>query len=148
MPDINSNMPAIAYESYTAPSDVYASMVLSNSYEPINLDIVPISVIRPKCRQLLAHHLNNIKVILSEDGLPRDWRGVLHCINLPNTNVAQFHDRNNPFAEVFDRWMQERREFATIGQLERILGNIDRWDVIDDTRDFFGKFLYLFIYKL
>lgn len=110
--------------------------VLCLSNGVINFDEIPISALRPKSRELLSKRLNAIKVILSEDGVPRDWRGVLHCVGLSATGILS---KNDPMREVLDVWWAERKQTATLGQLQSILGNIDRWDVVDDTSDFFGK---------
>lgn len=136
--DANSNVPSAMNLNINNSASFNQAMAPNGI---INLDDVPISVIRPRCRQLLYNHLNKIKVIRSEEGLPRDWRGVLHCI-MPKMDVSLFMDKSNPIGEVLDLWIKERRDFATLGQMQRILGNIDRWDVIDDTSDYFGKIFY------
>lgn len=41
--------------------------------------------------------------------------------------------------EVLELWINTRKETATIGTLQKILEKIDRWDVLDDTRECFGK---------
>lgn len=106
---------------------------LSNS--ELNLREIPITVLRAKSRDILSKRLNAIKVILSENGVPRDWRGVLQCIGLNDVNIQS----NDPMKEVLTIWCKEDRNNATIGRLQNILGNIDRWDVVDDTNEYFGK---------
>lgn len=108
----------------------------------INLDDIPISALRSKSRDLLSKRLNAIKVILSENGAPRDWRGILSSIGLSDViNTVQM--KSDPMKEVLDLWSNERKVNATVGNLQQILGNIDRWDVVDDTNDCFGNFLNL-----
>lgn len=46
-------------------------LCLSNDNEG-NFDEIPISALRTKSRDLLSKRLNAIKVILSEDGIPRE----------------------------------------------------------------------------
>lgn len=140
--DINGNIPTMnshetAYVMNSSDGDGHLE---TYGYNGIDLDRVPISVARPKSRDLLCLHLKNIKVILSEEGYPRDWRGVLDCISLPNVNTTHFADMQDPFRAVLEYWIRERRDFATMGKLHNILGKIDRWDVVDDTRDFFRKY--------
>lgn len=136
--DINGNIQVlIPNEPYIGDGDI---MIVTNECDSIDLDAIPISVIRQKCREMLCRQLNHIKVLLSEEGLPRDWRGVLHHINLTNANVAHFGGLIDPMGAILDNWMNEYPELATMGKLHRILGNIDRWDVVDDSRDFFRKF--------
>lgn len=106
---------------------------------------IPISVLRSKSRDLLSRRLNTIKVILSENGLPRDFRGVLQCIGL-NELLHSVQTKYDPMREVLDLWVNNQPKSATIYQLQHILGNIDRWDVVDDTNDLFGKIMYKFAF--
>lgn len=133
------------YPINESPVDVYCHrndqfngnfMCLSN--DVINLQSVPISALRTKSRDLLSKRLNSIKVILSEDGAPRDWRGVLNGIGQSDA-VNAVQSKGDPMKEVLDLWTKKNTN-ATIGELQRILGAIDRWDVVDDTSDFFRKF--------
>lgn len=112
-------------------------MCLSNNV--INLNEVPISALRTKSRDLLSKRLNAIKVILSENGTPRDWRGILNSIGLSDV-VNTVQQKQDEMKEVLELWMNTRKTSATIGTLQTILGNIDRWDVVDDTNDYFGIF--------
>lgn len=105
--------------------------------DSLDLTKVPISTIRPKVIQVLSNRLNSRKILLNADGLPRDWRGVLCCINIPDISVANFIDSKSPFLDIFDLWIQQKCETATIAELECILKRIDRWDVIDDCHNLF-----------
>lgn len=107
----------------------------------INLNDIPISALQSKSRLALSNGLNAIKVILSENGSPRDWRGVLNSIGLSDA-VNMVYTKIDPMKEVLELWLQRQKESATIGNLQQILGIIDRWDVFDDTNDFFGKTLW------
>lgn len=106
----------------------------------INLNKIPISALQSKSRSVLSNRLNAIKVILSEEGSPRDWRGVLNSIGLSGS-VNMVHTKMDPMKEVLELWLQEQKVEPTIGILQQILGAIDRWDVYDDTNDYFGKIL-------
>lgn len=112
-------------------------MCLSNNV--INLNEVPISALRTKSRDLLSKRLNAIKVILSENGTPRDWRGILNSIGLSDV-VNTVQQKQDEMKEVLELWMNTRKTNATMGTLQTILGNIDRWDVVDDTNDYFSNY--------
>lgn len=99
----------------------------------IDLRTIPISAIHTECLQCLSRELNKKKILKTDDGLDRDWRGVLKCINLPNAIVEQFDGFNDPFAKVMTEWVRFKPEQATIGILQDILERIDRFDVFDDT---------------
>lgn len=114
--------------------------LVANPYGTIDLKQVPIKVIRPECRQLLCKQLNGTKVLLSEEGLSRDWRGILQCLHLNHTTSSDFISHKDPFGRIFERWLQEQGDSASLDDFQTILGRIDRWDVLDETRDYFGTF--------
>lgn len=124
---------------YCSRNDQINGNFLRLSDNVINLDEIPISALRSKSRDLLSKRLNGIKVILSENGSPRDWRGVLSSVGLSDV-VSTVQLKSDPMKEVLDLWMREQKDGATVGNLQHILGNIDRWDVVDDTNDCFGNF--------
>lgn len=122
-------------EAFYGSNDAYDSCM---SEQMATFNEIPISVLRTKSRDLLSKRLNTIKVILSENGLPRDFRGVLQCIGL-NEFVQSVQSKYDPMREVLDLWENNQPNTATVCQLQHILGNIDRWDVVDDTNDVFGE---------
>lgn len=127
-----------ATDVYCQHPDQINGNVFCVSDNRVNLDDVPISALRSKSRDLLSKRLNDIKVILSEDGAPRDWRGILSSIGLSD-DINLVQSKPNPMKEVLDRWENECKIRPTIGNLQQILGHIDRWDVLDDTNDCFGN---------
>lgn len=114
--------------------------VLCLSEEMVNFEDIPLTVLRHKSRDLLSKRLNSVKVILSENGLPRDYRGILQCIGL-NEFLPNVQAKPDPMKEVLDLWTNNHPTNATICQLQFILGNIDRWDVVDDANDVFGEYI-------
>lgn len=114
--------------------------LVANPYGTIDLKQVPIKVIRPECRQLLCKQLNGTKVLLSEEGLQRDWRGILQCLNLNHTTSSDFISHKDPFGRIFERWLQEQGDSASLDDFQTILGRIDRWDVLDETCDYFVQY--------
>lgn len=106
--------------------------------ERVYLDDMPIAILGPKSREKLSRNLNSIKAILSENGVERDWRGVLSSLRLANMPPIDAYVRD-PMEEILRQWQKECDGSATIGELQDILKKIDRWDVIDDTSDLFGE---------
>lgn len=138
----NSISNSIVTSNSTVAIDNNNVMCLSNG--AINLNEIPVSVMSLNCRRLLSKLLNSIKVILSEDGVPRDWRGVLHWLCLDSISVGCLQSKGDPMGELLVLWSKERKDCATLGQLQKILGSIDRWDVVDDSSDYFGKYRFYF----
>uniref|UniRef100_A0A0K8TL98 Putative tir domain protein n=1 Tax=Tabanus bromius TaxID=304241 RepID=A0A0K8TL98_TABBR len=96
----------------------------------VNIEDVPVKVLRYQSRQQLSKHLNSQKVLLSENGLPRDWRGIAHLAGCKH-DLALERDPD-PMAKVLKLWSEEQGESATIGQLRKFLELIDRYDVEED----------------
>lgn len=137
----NNSIPIIENSiiDYCGHNDQINGNCLCLSNNIINLNEIPISALRPKTRDLLSKRLNAIKAILSENGSPRDWRGVLGSIGLSDVVNAVQH-KPDEMKEVLDIWMKSREDIAFIGTLQNVLGTIDRWDVVDDCNDYFGSY--------
>lgn len=125
---------------YLAGGEQINGHFLCLSDNVINLDDIPIEALRPKTKELLSKRLNAIKVILSENGSPRDWRGILSGIGLSD-DLSVVEKSSDEMKAVLERWCETKKDKARIGTLQTILGYIDRWDVVDDTNDYFCKFL-------
>lgn len=120
----------------------------------INFKEVPISALRQKSRTMLSVYLNPIKILQSQDGLSRDWRGILYLCALPNQNqyLQYFTSRPDSVCELLDTWEQESEKdsrkgvecggelTASIDRLRQFLSLIDRFDCLDDISDYFSKF--------
>lgn len=132
---------------HNCPSSHDNPNVLCLSNNIIDLFDIPISALGQKCRERLSMNLNAIKVILSEDGVQRDWRGVHHYLHLKSLTLGYLQTKpdGDQMGELLRQWEKEEHENATLGQLRQIIGAIDRWDVVDDTSEMFGNYLYLMI---
>lgn len=104
----------------------------------IDLSKIPILALQSESRNILSKLLNSHKVLL-ENGIFRDWRGVLQCA-LPHSNVFDISSKQDQMKEVLNIWYKEDKENATLGRLQSILQTIDRWDVLDDTNNFGKRF--------
>lgn len=102
----------------------------------IDLSEIPISALQSESRNILSNLLNSQKVLL-ENGICRDWRGVLQCA-LSRSNFFDISSKQDQMKEVLNIWYKEDKENATLGRLQHILQTIDRWDVLQDTNNF-GK---------
>lgn len=120
--------------------------VLCLSNNTINLFEIPISALGKNCRRKLSFSLNAIKVILSEDGVQRDWRGVHHYLHLESLPLGYLQTRDDKMGEMLEQWQIDCKT-ASLGELQKILGDIDRWDVVDDTSEMFGKFFFFLFFS-
>lgn len=100
---------------------------------------IPISALRPKTRHFLSIYLNPPKVLSSDDGRPRDWRGIFHLCDLDNYYWDLVSNKQDQMDFLLKIWSEKKLPEASFSKLQSMFGLIDRWDVYDDTKDMFGK---------
>lgn len=115
--------------------------IADGRHSRIDLNKVPVQALTRKAKELLSQSLDVIKITLSDNDMMRDWRGLAHCVMLTSDLVTDISQKcPHPTIEVLDRWAKQQSDqgqVATLGALQRHLGDIDRWDVVDDTDEFF-----------
>ncbi|XP_055595764.1 myeloid differentiation primary response protein MyD88 [Uranotaenia lowii] len=117
-------------------------MVLSDPPElrvtdQIDLGKIPVEAMRQPTLLLLSAMLNKHKIFTSEEGYHRDWRGLFQAISFDHHPIDVVKDSLNPTEKVMQLWQSLEKEAKlkpNLGQLQQILGIIDRWDVMDDSR--------------
>uniref|UniRef100_A0A336LLM5 CSON001312 protein n=1 Tax=Culicoides sonorensis TaxID=179676 RepID=A0A336LLM5_CULSO len=101
-----------------------------------SLSDVPLSALQEKSL-LVLYTLNMEMIILSNEGEYRDWRGVL--THAPVKKVFKDYLRsakNTDFMEsIIAEWKNVRGN--NIESLQKILKEIDRYDIYEDTREYF-----------
>lgn len=123
----------------------------------INLNEIPISALRPRSRELLSMYLDPIKILQSEHGLSRDWRGIVSLSGLGNQFSTYLYSlRQHPTIKLLEIWQTEAERSdkdgtveqlqlqnpvkkATFEQLQHFLSLIDRLDCLDDMHEYFSK---------
>ncbi|EDV36693.1 uncharacterized protein Dana_GF13086 [Drosophila ananassae] len=96
----------------------------------------PLSELSVETRTQLSRMLNRKKVLRSEEGYQRDWRGISE---LAKQKGFVDENANNPMDLVLISWSQRSPQTAKVGHLENFLGIIDRWDVCDDIQENLAK---------
>lgn len=96
----------------------------------------PLSELSVETRTQLSRMLNRKKVLRSEEGYQRDWRGISE---LAKQKGFVDENANNPMDLVLISWSQRSPQTAKVGHLENFLGIIDRWDVCDDIQENLGR---------
>ncbi|XP_036330515.1 myeloid differentiation primary response protein MyD88 [Rhagoletis pomonella] len=145
IPNINTRMPSISPAGISTPgsassttSSTYNASVSASMDSPAaevnSADIglfveTPLQELSANTRLQLSQLLNCRKILRSEDGYERDWRGVAEL-----AEVRSFCSSNNddPMRTVLREWCSHRPQTATFARLQQCLGIIDRWDVSDD----------------
>lgn len=121
----------------------------------INLNEIPIKALQQKSLDLLSVYLDPIKILQSEDGLFRDWRGICYLSGLGSFStylLQQPHitiklldmwqtkaDRPGNEATLDQIQLENSIKRATFEQLMHFLSVIDRLDCLDDMNEFFSK---------
>lgn len=76
-------------------------------------------------------------MLVNEDGLRRDWRGLISMAGLDQSEQLQVSESADKTASLLDIWIRTNAENNTsvsLSQLQQCLALIDRYDVIDDTQ--------------
>lgn len=106
----------------------------------VNLENVPMSALRQKTRERLSILLNPEKVLVSEDGHFRDWRGMFSLSGLSQseyTLISQSHDKSGTLLDLWIRKTNESDSKVSLSQLQQCFELIDRYDILDDTQSLF-----------
>lgn len=103
----------------------------------VNLQTIPLSALRDRTVQKLANSLDGIKIFFSEDGFPRDYRGLAHFADI---RTEKIENSRSPTQELLKLWRVQKENSCDLAKLQHIFGLIDRYDVYDDTNFMFRKF--------
>ncbi|XP_039485513.1 myeloid differentiation primary response protein MyD88 [Drosophila santomea] len=140
----------VSYRRYRTASMVVAEGVMdigSGSGTGAGLghfNDTPLSALGIETRTQLSRMLNRKKVLRSEEGYQRDWRGISE---LAKQKGFVDENANNPMDLVLISWTQRSPQTAKVGHLEHFLGIIDRWDVCDDIQENLAKDTQRYIMK-
>lgn len=122
----------------TAPTAIKGEFYVEGYGSRMKLAEAPLQALSPKTKAQLSQLLNGIKILPSEEGYLRDWRGLAHCAKLKSEIVTFLADRTDPTRELLEHWTKQANA-CKLSDLQKFLGQIDRWDVIDDTNESFCK---------
>ncbi|CAK9812434.1 Myeloid differentiation primary response protein MyD88 [Anthophora quadrimaculata] len=104
----------------------------------VDLSAVPLVALSFESKQIISSLLNPPKVIPSENGLPRDWRGLAHLCMLSGELMPLLISHPDPSAYILTAWEQKQKSI-TLKDFQAALEEIDRWDILDDTLELFEK---------
>ncbi|XP_076657894.1 dynein regulatory complex subunit 3 [Halictus rubicundus] len=103
-----------------------------------DLSEVPLVALSIECKEVISTLLNPPKVIPSENGLPRDWRGLAHLSNLGGEVMPMLTGHPDPSTYIITFW-QNKEKNVTIKDFQAVLEELDRWDILDDTSELFER---------
>jgi Death domain len=98
------------------------------------------------CSEKLSTLLNSQKVLQTETGYDRDWRGILVLSGLGQSErnlITQSRDQTAKLLELWRKSNRDNNNVVTLSRFRECLETIDRYDVIDDTFELLGKFFML-----
>lgn len=113
-------------------------------YGPINLQNIPVDALRLQTRNKISLMLNPLKIMLSDEGDFRDWRGLCSRVGLDNSHFNLLSNDSDPTGKILLLYSKQKIELANLERLQFILGIIDRYDVVDDTNSLFSKYFIKF----
>lgn len=95
---------------------------------------IPVKALKETTRELICNLLNPTKVIPTDEGLPRDWRGLAQLVGLSGEKLPLVKSSQNPTEQLLNFWND-----SSLGLLQTFLRQLDRWDIVDDTEDLIRK---------
>lgn len=127
-----------ANSGVSAPTAYKGEFYVEGYNARMKLAEAPLQALSRKSKAQLSQLLNGIKILPSEEGYLRDWRGLAHCAKVKSELVAFLAERADPTKELIEHWAKQTTA-CKLSDLQAYLGHIDRWDVIDDTNESFCK---------
>ncbi|XP_032676383.1 myeloid differentiation primary response protein MyD88-A [Odontomachus brunneus] len=104
----------------------------------MDLSTISLTAISAGSKQVISTLLNPAKVLPSENGLPRDWRGLAYLLEFNVEVISLLSSHSDPTIHMFTI-LEQKQENITIKDFQRMMEQINRWDIIDDTEDMFEK---------
>lgn len=95
--------------------------------------------------------LNPEKILRTEDGHQRDWRGLFSLSGLTQSEdsiISQSKDKTSKLIELWLKRNKDNNVVVTLDQLQACFGIIDRYDVYDDTYALFSEFYFFYDFEL
>ncbi|XP_068970083.1 myeloid differentiation primary response protein MyD88 [Bombus flavifrons] len=98
----------------------------------VELSAVPLVSLSVQSKCVISSLLNPLKILPSENGLPRDWRGLAHVCKLSGEIIPLLTSHPDPTTYILTAWQQQEKDI-TLKDLQIVLEEIERWDILDDT---------------
>lgn len=102
----------------------------------VDLSTVPLVGISVVSKQIITAMLNPKKVLPSDNGLPRDWRGLAHLLELNGEIMSLLVSHSDPTTYML-AMLEKNKKNITIKSFQTMMEEMDRWDIIDDTEAIF-----------
>lgn len=67
----------------------------------------------------------------------RDWRGLAYLLEFSAEVISLLSSHFNPTMHIFTI-LEQKKENTTIKDFQKMIEQINRWDIIDDTEDMLG----------
>lgn len=84
--------------------------------------------------------LNAEKILVTEDGYYRDWRGLFSLSGLSQSEYTLISQSRDKTSKLIDLWLKQNNNTVTLSQLQDSFGIIDRYDIYDDLFAFMSKY--------
>ncbi|XP_012272432.1 myeloid differentiation primary response protein MyD88 [Orussus abietinus] len=112
--------------------------------DPLSMPLVGLT---DATMRLMSTLLNPLKIIPTEDGFPRDWRGLAHLLNLDGEIMPSIMSEPDPTGHILSIMRKDFKSFM-VKDLRTMLETLDRWDVVDDTEDLIEKDAEVYAHEL
>lgn len=89
--------------------------------------------------------LNPEKILVTEDGYYRDWRGLFKLSGLSQLEYSVIAQSSDKTRKLIELWLKQNNG-VTMSQLQGSFGIIDRYDIYDDLFVSMSEFGFANIY--
>ncbi|XP_033209777.1 myeloid differentiation primary response protein MyD88 [Belonocnema kinseyi] len=105
----------------------------------MDFSTVPLFALSTESKQLISTLLNPPKILKSDNGWPRDWRGLAYVLGIPGEKIPLLESQRDPADKLLGTLQEKSNSKITFKELQDAFDKIDRWDVIDDLEPLFVK---------
>ncbi|XP_014218287.1 myeloid differentiation primary response protein MyD88 [Copidosoma floridanum] len=103
-----------------------------------DLSGAPLSALSCETKELISTLLNPKRFIPTQNGLSRDWKGLAHVCKIDQETMRNIYHDADPTGRVLSISQNKLKDF-NLQHLKEALEKIERWDVIDDTKELMEK---------
>lgn len=101
---------------------------------------ISLQALRPSARRQIAMHMDKeLTTINVDNGMLCDWRGLAEIVGFSNLEISKMERSGKPTEELLYEWETNSNSDSTLGHLWSCLQQLDRKDVLSDSKSYVGK---------
>lgn len=107
---------------------------------------ISLQALRPSARRQIAMHMDKeLTTINVDNGMLCDWRGLAEIVGFSNLEISKMERTGKPTEELLYEWETNSNSDSTLGHLWSCLQQLDRKDVLSDSKSYVERDAQTFI---